>query len=128
MKTSHFAIPLALVVGIGIGMVAVQGLHAQSKAPTYFVGEIDMSNPEGYRRDLAPLARASMKKHGARVVAAGKPTPINGEVLHSRVVILAFDDLDKLKAWFHSEGMKKARKAGAKHYKARSYALKGFSR
>jgi hypothetical protein len=43
MKTCY-AVSLAMVSGIAIGAVAVQGLHAQGKPPVYQVVEI-LINP-----------------------------------------------------------------------------------
>jgi hypothetical protein len=45
---SHFTVSLAVLAGVGIGAVAVQSLHAQSKPPVYFVGENDVSNSDAY--------------------------------------------------------------------------------
>ena len=45
MKT-HFTVALAMLTGIALGAVAVQGLHAQSKPTVYLITEIDVTNPE----------------------------------------------------------------------------------
>ena len=39
MKT-QYAVTLAMLTGIGLGAVAVQGLHAQAKPPVYSVAII----------------------------------------------------------------------------------------
>ena len=45
MKT-HYTVALAMVAGFGLGAVAVQGLHAQAKAPVYYVAQIDVTDPD----------------------------------------------------------------------------------
>src|SRR5580698_10369685 len=66
---TQYAVTLAMVAGIGIGAAAVQGLHAQSKQ-VYLVTEIDVSNAEAYIKEYAPLAQASIKKAGGKLLAA----------------------------------------------------------
>jgi len=40
MKT-QYTVALSMLAGIGLGAVAVQGLHAQAKPPAYLVIEIN---------------------------------------------------------------------------------------
>ena len=49
MKTKY-TVALSMLAGIGLGAVAVQGLHAQAKAPAYLVIEINKVNDaEGFK-------------------------------------------------------------------------------
>ena len=59
MKT-RFTATLAMLAGIGVGAFAVQAIHAQSKPPVYLVGEIDVTNTDGYMKEYGPLIRASI--------------------------------------------------------------------
>src|SRR5436190_18312736 len=70
MKTKH-TVAIALLAGVAIGAIAVQGLHAQAKPPAYVVTEIDVVNVEEYVREYAPLAQASIKAAGGRLLAVG---------------------------------------------------------
>ena len=47
MKT-RYTIALALLAGVGIGVVAIQSLHAQTNRPVYLVTEIDVTDPGAY--------------------------------------------------------------------------------
>jgi hypothetical protein len=53
MKT-RFTVGIAMLTGMGVGAVAVQGLHAQSKPPVYLITEIDVTDPEKYAKEFAP--------------------------------------------------------------------------
>src|SRR5260221_622691 len=53
MKT-HYTVTLAMVAGFGLGAVAVQGLHAQAKAPV--ISEVI---PSKMRKFACPLGGAS---------------------------------------------------------------------
>src|ERR1700722_8463714 len=124
---SRFTISLAILAGVGIGAVAVQTLHAQSKPPVYFVGETEISNQDAYAKEYLPLVIADIKANGGRYIAAGKATPLEGDPQKTRIVVIAFDSLEKIQAWRGSEAFKTARKIGDKYAKYRSYALEGMA-
>lgn len=70
---------LAMLAGIAIGAVAVQGLHAQAKPPIYTVAEITVKNMDAYMKEYVPEVQAYNKKSGAKLLAASvKITPLNG--------------------------------------------------
>jgi uncharacterized protein (DUF1330 family) len=124
---SYFVISLAVLAGVGIGSAAVQSLHAQNKPPVYFVGETEISNPDAYAKEYLPLVMADIKANGGHYVAAGKATALEGEPPKSRIVVIAFDSLEKIQAWRSSEAFKTARKIGDKYAKYRSYAIEGVA-
>ncbi len=130
MKTHH-AVGLSLLAGVAIGAVAVHGLHAQAKPPVYYVGEIDVSNEEGYAKEYVPKAQALIKASGGKIVAVGgaagggKVTAVEGAAPAKRVVIQVWDSLEKIQAWRNSAEYKDARKIGDQHAKFRAYAVDG---
>jgi hypothetical protein len=63
---SRFTVSLAILAGVGIGAVAVQGLHAQSQPPVYFVGETEISNPDAYAKEYITRVMADIKANGGR--------------------------------------------------------------
>jgi uncharacterized protein (DUF1330 family) len=126
MKTQH-TVALAMLAGFGLGVGAVQGLHAQAKLPIYYVAEIEMTNPDAYIKEYVPLAQASIKAAGGRFLAAGgKTTAIEGEPPKSRVAIQVWDSMDAIMAWRNSAAYKDARKIGDKYAKFRSFAVEGL--
>ena len=60
MKAKSSAL-LGMLGGVALGAVAVQGLHAQSKPPVYYITEIDVSNPEAYAKEYSPIAQATIE-------------------------------------------------------------------
>src|ERR1700758_5540592 len=105
MKT-QYTVALAMVAGFGLGAVAVQGLHAQAKAPVYYVSIIDVTNPDAYGKEYAPKAQAIIKAAGGRQLAIGgvagagakQVIAFDGEA-PKRAVIQVWDNMEKLKAW-----------------------------
>ena len=118
---------MGMLAGIGIGATAVQGLHAQAKAPVYLVTEIDVTNADAYVKEYAPLAQASIKKAGGKLLAASlQVTAVEGAA-PKRVAIQVWDSLDQIQAWRSSDDYKDARKIGDKYATFRSYALPGMA-
>jgi len=124
MKT-RYAVVLGKFVGLGLGAVAVQGLHAQTTPPVYYISEVDMTNPDGYAKDYLPLVQATIKAAGGRYVASGKATPLDGDPPKSRIAVVAWDSMETLMAWRNSEAFKKARETGLKYATFRAFAIPG---
>ena len=91
------------------------------------IGNNDVTDPAGYARDYLPPAQASLKAHGARYIAAGKGTAIDGEPPKGRVVIIAWDSMEQLLGWRHSPEYEAARKIGEKYAKYNLIAIEGVS-
>ncbi len=118
--------------GAALGALVVQGLHAEAKPPVYFIGEIDVTNPEGYASEYLPAARELIKKHGGRLAAAGgaagagaKVVAIDGEA-PKRVVIYLYDSLDAVRAWRNDPEYERVRKVGEKYATYRTFAVEGL--
>jgi uncharacterized protein (DUF1330 family) len=133
MKT-HYMVALSMLAGFGLCAVAVQGVRAQAKPPVYFVGEIDVSNPEAYGKEFAPKAQALIKAGGGRFVAiggaggaaaSGKVTGFDGEA-PKRVVVQVWDSVEKIHAWYYSAEYQEALKIGEKYAKFHSFAVEGL--
>lgn len=133
MKSS-VKLALVLIGGAAIGGLAVEGLHAQAKAPVYYIAEIDVTNPEAYAKDYAPKAQQIIKAAGGRFLAVGgsaattggKVTAFDGDG-PKRVVVQVWDSMDKIKAWRANPEYIEHRKVGEKYAKFRSYAVDGLA-
>ena len=127
MKT-HYAIALALLTGVGLGAAAIQVLHAQAKPPAYVIAEIDVLDQDGYAREyLSRSAKPIIEEGGGKFLSRGSRTvSIRGEP-PKRIVLLAFESLDKAQAVFASPGYAEAYAHGEKYAKFRIYAVEGIS-
>ena len=126
MKT-QYAVSLALLAGVGLGAIAVQGLHAQAKPPVYVVTEIDVKNVDSYNKEYRPLAREILEKSGGKLVAASQSvTSLEGPPQKSRVAINVFDSLEKAQASRSSADFRAARIIGDKYATFRAYVVQGL--
>jgi uncharacterized protein (DUF1330 family) len=125
MMKTWCAVALPLLCGIVIGAIGSDGLRAQAKPPVYLIANNEVSDPDGYMKEYAPLARATLKAHGAVNIAAGKGTVIDGEPPKGRLVIVRWDSMEQLLAWYHSPEYEAAHKIGEKYAKFNIVAVEG---
>ena len=127
------ALGLTLIAGIAIGATAIPRLHAQAKAPVYYISEITVTNPDAYAKEYAPKAQAMIKAAGGRFVAiggtgglaAGKVTAFDGEA-PKRVTVQVWDSLEKIQAWRADPAYIALRKIGDQYATYHSYAVEGM--
>lgn len=94
--------------------------------PAYMIADMDVSDParyEAYKR-LAPPA---IEKYGGRYLArGGKTERLEGDWLPKRFVIVEFESIDKVKAFFDSPEYRAAREARAGAGIFRMIAIEGL--
>ena len=123
----------AILASMVAGGAIVEELHGQAKPPVYFIGEIEVTNPEGYAKEYLPKAREIIKKHGGQLVAAGgaagtgNPTvAIDGEP-PKRVVVYRYPTMDAVHAWRDDPSYEQVRNVGERYAKYRTFAVVGVS-
>ena len=122
---AHYAVALAVVLGIGAGGSAMQVLRAQTK-PVYIVTEIAVSELSGYANEYAPRAQASILKAGGRILAASFDViPLEGHP-PKRVVIQVWDSTEQIAAWRKGPDYDEIRRIGEKYAIFRSFAVEGI--
>jgi uncharacterized protein (DUF1330 family) len=96
---------------------------------TYTVSEIDVTNVAAYEKEFAPLAQASIRKSGGKVLAGSqKVTSLEGTPPKSRVTIQVWDSLEQAQAWRNSADYKAARMIGDKYATYRAFAVEGVAK
>ena len=131
MKT-RFTVALSMLAGAALGAAAIQGLHAQAKPPIYYVGEIDVTNPDAYGKEYAPKMQALIKSHGGRQLAIGGTAGAGAKALTAfdgappqRAVVQVWDSVEKIQAWRNDPQFKELRQIGEKYAKFRAFAIEG---
>ena len=125
MKTLSI-VTLSTLAGIVLGAAGFGSLHAQTKPLVYVVAEVDVSDGPGFGKDYLPQAQASIKANGGRFMVAGqKITALEGTP-PKRVIITAWDSIEKIDGWFNSPEFRELRKVGDKYAKFRLFTVEGL--
>jgi uncharacterized protein (DUF1330 family) len=133
MSSSRVGIAIALLASMAIGGGVVEGLHAQAKPPVYFIGEIEVTNPEGYAKEYLPKARELITAHGGQLLAAGGAAGSGNQVIAvdgeppKRVVLYRYPNVEAVHAWHDDPAYQQVRKIGEKYAKYRTFAVEGLS-
>ena len=127
-----YMLALAMLASFGIGAAALEGLHAQAKPAIYYVVEVDVTNPDAYAREFAPQAQAIIKAAGGRFLAIGGAGATGAKAVNAiegeppkRVVIMAWDSMEQIHAWWTNPEYIALRKVGDKYAKFRSFSVEG---
>ena len=104
MKT-NFGIAIAMLAGVAIGAIAVQGLHAQgAKLKAYSVSESEVLDASALAAYLPTARKAIEMAHGRALrTAAGRIVQIEGGPAPKSVGIVEWDSLDEAVAFYKSK-------------------------
>jgi uncharacterized protein (DUF1330 family) len=113
---------------LGLGGVGGAVLHAQTAVPpAYLIAHVQVSDPDGWKQYIAALPGTQAPYHvktlaRAPAVAMDASTPPAGST-----VILAFNSMDDLKAWWNSPAYQAIIPLREKSAKTIVYALPGMA-
>jgi uncharacterized protein (DUF1330 family) len=117
---------LAMLAGAVIGAAAVNGLNAQTKAPgAYAVVDLsEISNPDLFKTLLPKAEPASAAFGGKFVIRTENIVGLDGTP-PKRFVVIAFDSIDKAKAWDASPAQKEITDIRQRSTKSRQFIVDG---
>jgi uncharacterized protein (DUF1330 family) len=127
----RIATGLTLLAGVAIGATAIQGLHAQAKPPAYVVIPIlKINDPAAFKAGVIDKGSET----GAAMTAAGghylirtqKFTSLDGTP-PDRLVIIAFDSVEKAQAYENSAALKDVNAARMKSTNSLSFIVEGMA-
>ena len=117
---------LALSAAIIVGAVTIRG-HAQapSNPPAYYISEFEVTDPKGlepYRDRVA----STFEPFGGRYIArGGRIVPLEAEAPKGRVVIIAFESMEKAQAWYDLPAYAQLKPIRHKAAKSRVFIVEG---
>jgi len=125
----HHAVIVSVIAGAALGAAGVQALHAAATPPGFVVDEIEVTNPDAYQKEYAPLAKKMISDAGgAFIVRGGKTQVLDGEAPKPRVVITQFESMAKAVELETSPAFREIRqKIGEKYAKFRAYVVEGVA-
>ena len=99
----NYRMVLAMLAGVGVGGLAVEGIHAQTKPPAYYIVEIDAKNEDVFNKEWAPKADQTIKDAGGTYLVRSTTVEYIEGAAPKRILISKWDNIDKLTAWRLSE-------------------------
>ena len=118
-------IALAVFAGLALGTVAVEGLHAQGKAPAYvFVDIRSVNDPNAFKAGVVDRASPAVvaAAGGRHVIRTQNVTSLDGPA-PQRLVVIAFDSIEKAMAWQNSPTTKEITAARMKSTDSSSFLV-----
>jgi uncharacterized protein (DUF1330 family) len=128
-----YKITVAMLTSLALGALGGEALRAQAGPPAYLIGQIEVSNPDGYAKEYLPKAREIIKAHGGQLVAAGGAAATGSQVVAvdgeapKRVVIYMYPSMEALQAWRDDPAYVQVRRVGEKYAKYHTFAVEGAS-
>ena len=124
MKT-HYTVAVALLAGIGVGAVAVNGLHAQTKPPAYVIAEVQVTDADTWKQYQAALP-GTLAPYKTRTLARANPVALdNSTPPAGSLVIIAFNNMEEVKAFWNSPAYQAIIPLREKSAMTRIYAVEG---
>jgi uncharacterized protein (DUF1330 family) len=122
------ALGLAMLAGGAIGATAVNGLHAQGKAPgAYAIVDISAINNADVFKSLLPKTGPANAAFGGKfLIRTDKITNLDGTP-PARFVVIAFDSVEKAQAWNASAAQKEINELRAKSTTSREFIVEGMA-
>jgi uncharacterized protein (DUF1330 family) len=124
-------IGLAMLTCTALGAYGSEALHGEARPPAYLIGQIDVTDPDGYAKEYLPKAREIIKAHGGKLVAAGGSAATGSQVVAvdgnapKRVVIYMYPNMEALWAWRNDPAYAKVRAVGERYAKYNTFAVEG---
>ncbi len=117
---------LAGILGVALGAVAMQVLHAQTRPVAYLVAEIDVTDADLYKQYLDRGGPLYAQFTGRFLVRGGKVDTFAGEP-PKRSVIAVFDSLAQAQAFRDSRAYQELVPLRDKASKFRAYIAEGVA-
>lgn len=122
-------IGLVMAACAALGALGSEALHGEATPPAYLIGQIDVTDPDGYAREYLPKAREVIKAHGGKLVAAAgaaatgsKVVAVDGDAPR-RVVIYMYPSMEALRAWRNDPAYVQVRAVGEKYATYHTFAV-----
>jgi uncharacterized protein (DUF1330 family) len=115
-----------ILAGAALGAAAVNGLNAQNKAPgAYVVVDLSEINNRDLFQTLLPKAEPAMTAFGGKFVIRTENIVALDGTPPKRFVVIAFDSVEKAKAWGASPAQREIADIRQRSTKSRQFVVDG---
>ena len=126
---SKWVLLWAILAGVAIGVpggIAIRGQQAKA-GPGYVFAEVDVTDPAGMQKYGAQIAQtlAPFKHH--YVILGNNIQPLEGDAPKGTIVMIAFDSVEKARAWYDSPAYAAIRPIRQSSAKSRIFIVEGLA-
>jgi uncharacterized protein (DUF1330 family) len=117
---------IGMLAGIAIGAAAVTAINAQGRGPgAYAIVDIsEVSDPATFKT-LLPIAGKANDQFGGKFIARTENIVAQDGTAPKRFVVIAFESMDKAKAWDKSPLQEEVNTIRRKSTKSRTFLVDG---
>jgi len=125
----RYTIGLAILTSVAMGALGNEALHGEASPPAYLIGQIDVTDPDGYASEYLPKAKEIIKQHGGRLIASAGAAASGPQVIAvdgeapKRVVIYMYPNMEALLAWRNDPAYQQVRRVGEKYANYHTFAV-----
>jgi uncharacterized protein (DUF1330 family) len=124
-------IGLVMLTCTAAGALGSEALNSEARPPAYLIGQIDVTDPDGYAEEYLPKAREIIKAHGGKLIAAAGAAATGSQVIAidgnppKRVIIYMYPSMEALQAWRNDPAYVQIRAIGEKYATYHTFAVEG---
>ncbi len=128
MKTD-LKLALAVLVGVSIGAAGARAIHAQQvkTPPAYVIAEVEVTDLPGMQRYGQKVPETLTPFNHQYLVRSNKIQSLEGEPPKGGIVVIAFDSVEKARAWYDSPAYAAIRPIRQKAAKSRIFIVEGIA-
>lgn len=128
MKT-NYKLMLAVLIGTVIGVAGDMVLRAQQAKPLpgYVIAEVDVTDPATFQQYGSKVPGTLAPFNGRYIIRGGKTLSLEGDPPPRRFVVIAFESVEKAKAWEDSPAYEAIKPIRHKSAKSRVFIAEGVA-
>jgi uncharacterized protein (DUF1330 family) len=119
---------LTILGGVALGGLGVTALQASAvnTAPAFYIAEFEATDPEGVRPYSARVASTFEPFGGRFIVRGGAVAALEGEAPRGRLVVIAFDSMERAQSWYNSAAYQALRPIRQRSGHSRTFIIEGL--
>jgi uncharacterized protein (DUF1330 family) len=128
MKTKPKLI-FAALVGVSIGMIGGTSIRAQQAKtpPGYLIAEAEITDPAALQQYGEKIAETLAPFNHHFIVRSNKVQVLEGDAPKGRIVVIAFDSVEKAREWYDSPAYAAIRPIRQAAAKSRVFIVEGVA-
>jgi uncharacterized protein (DUF1330 family) len=126
MKT-NYKVALAALAGISIGIVGANAIQTELKTPPgYVIAEVEVNDQATMQKYGAKVPETLLPFNHHYVILSDKIQALEGEPPKGGIVMIAFDSVEKARAWYDSPAYTAIRPLRQSAAKSRIFIVEGL--